>query len=351
MQNLLQTLLMTAGMAVSMQIQALAQSAPTPLLTEDQVSNILKQLDQLEGQITQNKSESLSAALSACRIGMSGDKEALDLFLNCTKLENFDKRNLKQTDFQDWRDRNMDRLKEPEFLAALRLQLEYLALTIQAQSADTPEKMAPHVTSLMAFMPKVQSTVQSSMRYKASGQVEEKSQAKGGNAPRPRPGGQSSILSRLQENVTGNVIAKAYRLDEYLKKGDWAYSPGDFNAMYDKVIVPYYLNAKPDQVPAQLDSKINAELAMKRATLSEAEFLVFQKEQYPQLLWQKATFLWGKKIQPVQSLADMLRILRENPNHPSAGNWLSALKSAVEKQKSQTPAAVTSTSTAQTEAP
>src|SRR4051812_40681107 len=76
--------------------------AAPPTLTSDQTANIMKQLEQLETQITKGRGEILGSALARFRAAMASPKEALALYLECYKLEHFDRRDLKTTDFLAW---------------------------------------------------------------------------------------------------------------------------------------------------------------------------------------------------------------------------------------------------------
>lgn len=316
----------------------LAQSAPEasselPRLTSDQTASILKQLDQIESQITKNRGESLGTALSRFRIGMNSDKDALDLYLNSYKLENFDKKNLKVTDFQEWKDRNTDRHKDPDFLMALRLQLEYLVLSIQAQDTKDINTLVP---GLQAYVPKLISAVQSTMKHSASGAIEEKNKAGkggGGGGGGNRQGGAPPILAMLRQPVKGTVIAQAYRLDEFLTRKEWEYDPTSIAGIYNSVIFPCYLKEKKEELPAQWDARINAELALRKATQSETEFQVYYYENHPQLLWSKSVYLLQRNVNPIGALAEMLKIVRDNPTHPKAADWLQELRKAVDESR------------------
>ena len=63
--------------------------------------------------------------------------------------------------------------------------------------------------------------------------------------------------------------------------------------------------------------------------MSETEFGILVKERQPELAWQKANFMLTNKVNPLQAMADMLKIVRENPTHPRAIEWLKALRDMV----------------------
>ena len=161
---LLSTLLCSATALVSAQSTApppppLTLPADAPKLTAEQTSAIMKQLDALEGVIGKNRGDILGNALARCgKAVAAGEAGALQLYLECYRIEHFERVNLKMTDYTDWVKRNVEKHKDPEFLMALWLQLDYLLLSIQAQ--DVKEKDVPTlVSSLQAFVARVQASI------------------------------------------------------------------------------------------------------------------------------------------------------------------------------------------------
>jgi hypothetical protein len=147
---------------------------PEVTLTPAQIGHILKELEKVETEIGQGRGGILGAALTKFRSAMGSESNAVSLYLECYKLENFDRKDLKQTDFMEWRDRNEARLKDENFTKGLLLQLEYLVLTIQAQNLKEQKDMGTVVPALQAFIGKAITEVQATMKHTASGAVEQK---------------------------------------------------------------------------------------------------------------------------------------------------------------------------------
>ncbi|MDI1313431.1 hypothetical protein [Prosthecobacter sp.] len=303
------------------------------ILTPAQTEHILKELEKVEAQIGKGRGSVFGVAMAKFREGMASPAAALALYLECYKLEHFDRKNLKQTDFMDWRTRNEVRLKDEDFKRALSLQLEYLVLTIQAQEIDEPSKMAPIVASVQAFLAKAITAVQGATSHSASGAVVDKD-AKGGrkgggggvggggggggggNAPA------GDILGTLRQSVATSEFAKAYSLEDFLKRKEWEYQPLGVRGIYSNIVFPYYLAEKPTELPAQWDARINAEVAMRKAIMSETEYAEYSKDTGPRMLWEKNNYLVENNVTPVVALADMLKVIQAYPSHPDAMNWL-----------------------------
>jgi hypothetical protein len=292
----------------------------------------MKQLEQLEAQITKGRGDLFTTALSRCRAAAGSEAGALALYLDCYKIEHYDKRNLKTTDFQAWKDGNEGRLKDEEFTKGLVLQLEYLVLSIQAQDADEAKEIAPLVTALQAYLPRALAAVQDSMKHTASGAVEEKDKGGrngGGRGPGRGAGGGGQLAGILRESVKQTEFARAMQLDEYLRNNEWEYSPLGIDGIYDRVILPYYLENKREEIGAQWDMRINTELALRKSSMSEAQFIEYYKERYPVMQWSKASYMLSNKVNPILALADMLRIVRDNPAHANAAQWVKELRRSV----------------------
>jgi hypothetical protein len=346
-----------------------------PPLTPEQTATIMKQIEMLETTVGKGRVDLLGAALKKFREANSNPKEAVRLWLECFKLEEYERKNLPVADFLAWKDGNSpdaQKLQDERFVNGIGLQLEYLILTIQAQDITEQKDMGPIVTALQAFIPKLVKIVDESVKHTGTGAVEiEGTPQKDGQGRRPinggdgeRPGGKGARraataasgggtgnLGRaagelgqvLNEQVNSSLFCRAYLIENLLKRAEWSYSPIDVPRIYETVIFPYYLATKPEELPAQWDHRINAELALRKIVMSETEFGLEYKERHPALLWQKATFMLERNLNPLQAVADMLKVVRENPNHSNATIWLQQIRSLVTQGQQQAPSPGTPT--------
>lgn len=147
-------------------------------------------------------------------------------------------------------------------------------------------------------------------------------------------------MGALRQSVKGTEFASAYLLDGYLNRKSWVYSPLDVEGIYSNVIFPYYLTEKSAEVSAQWDARINAELALRKAFMSEAEFNLYYKEEGPRLQWAKNLFLLTNNLNAVNALADMLKVIQGNPNHPDASKWLGEFRDIVKEVSAPDPGPV-----------
>lgn len=301
-------------------------------LTMEQTASILRQLEQIDSAIAKNRDSTLGGALARCIKAESSQKDTMDLYMNCYRFEHFDKLNLTAKDFTEWAKNNEDKLKDAEFLYGLWLQLEYLVICIKAQDA---ENLTPLIGSLQNFIQKAVVAVQNASSNSPDGPLKDK--PKGGSVKIPRKSATGQLVARLRENVRQSEFSKALQLKNFLKREDWEYEPLALGDIYEKIILPYYLEKKPADLAGQWDNRIKAELALKQALSTEAEYALFFKEQQPVMIWKKSKYLLEHNITPVPALASMLQVVRENPTHANAPDWVREVRQAVNNAQPPSP--------------
>jgi hypothetical protein len=328
--------LLAAALATAASAQIVIPAVPEKpqpeykvILTEAQTERILKELDKVEALIGKGRGGVFAAALAKFREGLASPSAALGLYLECYKLEHFDRKNLKMADFTDWRNKNEAKLKDEDFKRALLLQLEYLVLTIQGQDIEQPKKMAPIVTAIQAFLGKEVIAIQGTTTHSASGAVADKDSKGGRRGGNNVPAG--DILGTLRQSVADSIFAKAYSLDDFLKREEWEYEPLNVKGIYNNIIFPYFLAEKPTDLPAQWDARIATEVAIRKALMSETEYNEYNRDAGPRLLWEKGNYLVLNDVNAVNAMADMLKVIQTYPSHPDANSWLKEFRELVQK--------------------
>lgn len=316
-------------------------SAPSIKLTDSQIQVIKQQLEQLEKDVSKNRNSSLGAAVSALQKAMGSEADARDLYMACYKGVHFERRDLKESDYIEWKTKNQAKLKDPEFLMGLRLQAEYLVLSIQAQEAKEIDSIIP---KLQDFIAKELATVSSTVKRGNGGAVtfDKKSttstSTKTGRVQHSI--GSPQVLDMLRRNVKASEFAKYYMLDEFLKNKDWEYQPMDFPGIYRNVVFPFYREKKPSELAAQWDTMIKYEFSLEEASRAETDYGIFYKERLPERQWEKANDLFRSNINSVGALADMIKIVRDNPTHPKAAEWLRKIRETVNGSQGDIPPSV-----------
>ncbi|MGJ8644187.1 MAG: hypothetical protein ACSHX9_12330 [Luteolibacter sp.] len=192
-------------------LTAVATAVFTPLyaqeLSDVDRETLLERLEKIRETADSTADSRFRTAISAYRAAMVSNDTAIDFYLKCVEKVDFEDRNKDSGDFRDWKRKHSDRLSDKDFSTALRQQLRWLMLTLEAASDDA---------DLEALAPRASEAVDSIL-----------SQAK--DLQRYR-----DVLS---DSVTGTVFAKAYELNS-VKAEKWPLSPIPIQAVYEQVILP-----------------------------------------------------------------------------------------------------------------
>lgn len=323
MKSILPLLLTTLPLALSAQTTpAAAPAAETaPKLTEQQVISVLGQLKQLEADILAKRGSNLSSILAKLNEGLSSDQAATKLYTDCEVLVNSERKEESKAEARaraEQIERAMERkgkaggagnTDEGDNGVGLRFGLRYLIMTLEAHEAKDEDfkKMVPklqaYINELVAAAPK--------LKGRAFGMV-----------------------NRVCGN--GSPIVEAFQLERYLTREGWSPSPTNIGAMYNTTILPIAEEEAKDSLPSLWDSRINADVAFRKEAMTEPEFILWGQNELPALRWERASYLYEKGPSAINAMADMLKLIKENPSHADAPTWVSDLRGLI-NESSPTP--------------
>jgi hypothetical protein len=299
----------------------------TPVLTQQQVDTIVKQLAELEKTIAAQRSTNLGAILQKLRTAATSDAAALALYEDCETLV-ADRRALTRDDKKAREDqikRQADRNKndkgavvkeEGDFGTAVRLQLRYLILSLQAHETKDKEQLLPDI---LGYLQDVAASAEK-LKGRAGAYLATPLRA-GGGGGRRGPGGGGG-----QGN---NPFVAAFQLEPYLDNPEWSMEPLDFGNIYEKSVFPTYREKKKSELGTQWDARMSAEAALRKGSISEAEFAIWQQTALLDIKWLKLKDVYANGDKPVNALADMLAMIRDNPGHPDSPKWLDEFRGLV----------------------
>jgi hypothetical protein len=256
---------------------------------------------------------------------MSSDDQALELYLNCYERVNYDEQQKKTQEFREWKRKEADRLSDPNFRKALRIQLSWLVLTLQA-AAEKPD------------MPKL------------TRDAEEIVDAIFHEAEKL-----ASQEQLLGQSVLSTVFARTYEIN-HVKVDNWPASPTQLEEVYEKLILPPLRN--PAHLPAlrtEWIKRIQEESAKRQfwgrpdgrrpggAPPSAPDYEKFLAEGLPQLQWTMEVDLFNHGDEAGAAVR-MLALLEKNINHPNAREWGEQFKTLLKpKAPAVAPAATAGT--------
>ena len=298
-------------------LPAFGQEPAAPqTLTPEQLTNVLKQITQLEDQIAAMRDGRLAAALQKIRAGVASPRDALNLFMECDKIVNADRKELdkaearRRQEMMERREKNDNAEDDGQFSQAVQLGLKYLALTLEANELKAEDKAA--------MIPKLQAYIQELVA----------------SAPNLRGRSLQYLASAVNDR---NPIVDALRLSPFTKPRDWSPQAMDIGGMYKNTLLPTAEKYKPELLPTLWTERINAESALRKETMPAPEYELWLQDDVPALRWERASYLVEKGPSKINAMADMLALIKEFPGHADAPGWLSELRKSLNEVAPEAP--------------
>jgi hypothetical protein len=192
-------------------------------LTVEQIQSLKARLKSLKDNLSSHITSRNVSAGQAFAAAAADPRAAVELYLNCVKIVEYDREGLPETDFRAWRENQTDRMKDPQFVTSLQQQLRYLTLSCQA--AESEDK-AQVFGSLMSYVDSLSNLTE-------------------------MPTG------AMTQSVANSVFAKAYYLERLLGSAEnWEPTPINIAGIYSRTIMPYLREKDPASLMNAWDKRI-----------------------------------------------------------------------------------------------
>lgn len=284
-------------------------TATLPLAAQEALSPsdreaLLERLEKIREEADSKVDARFRNAIAAFKNAMANPNSALDLYLKCEEMVNFDEMKRKNVDFREWKRANTDKFSDAGFRLALQQQLRWLSLTLEAASEE------PDRDKLAADAAKVVEAIVA--------QAEEL----------------SAHRDIVQQAVTSSVFARAYDVNG-LKLENWPLSPAPLAAVYQQVLLPPLRRADRIQAlkatwtkrmvheSSLLDAWSGNPGEKKKAGVRSPAYDKFVAETLPKLQWDAETDLFKAGDERGAAIR-MLTHIEENLSHESAPQWAEA---------------------------
>ena len=272
---------------------------------------LLEKIKELQEGSNERVGARYTTANSAFRSAIQSDSAAHALYLNCVEKVQFEDQQKSGSDFRDWKRRHNDRTDTPAFRRALRHQLNWLLLTLQA--ASEPDESGKMWAKALDHIDTI---------FKDAEDLE----------------GSQHLL---RQNVLNTVFAEAYSIDN-IDMTDWPTSPLQLEAVYDGLVLPALRGVKTlgelDQAwekrilhegsLIQAWDKPKKGLARPEHSAAMEKFLLVRR---PELQWQKQMDFFWVGDQKGASLR-MLKHIETHATHRDCAKWIAEFQSAVKGQ-------------------
>jgi len=331
-------------------IRAPAQSSgpSTAVLTDDETARIMADITAVQREFAKTKKEVLASALERFRTAARGDAQATDFFLASWRVVNLDRKPAATKEEQEarakgeWQAKALASAGEAASPTVLRLQLQLLVLMLEARVpaadgrkvADAAGVLRNYMQGVISILPAAAAapTEDPAEKRNAPGRRGRRSNDDDDRAEdRERLRRKGGALRGLRHDVMDTLFASAYNLGAYFEPpAQWPRSPADFHAAYANIILPALLAGKKEDLPAAWDERLRGETLLQQATLPPDAFASWGAGGYRDLCWSKWLDLLSHGVNATSATAELVKIVRENPSHPSLKRWIADLAKVAE---------------------
>ncbi|MDB6078485.1 MAG: hypothetical protein JWO82_2232 [Akkermansiaceae bacterium] len=294
-------------------IPLLAIAAHADPLKDADREALLERLDKLSDAADAKVDARFKVAVGAFRAAMASDSATMDLYLKCVEKVEYEDNYKKSQDFRDWKRKEAETLEKGGFRAALRYQLGWLLLTLEAASS---KGKPPGINARMESM--VDSIYADADKLKDG-------------------------HDELAKSATDSVFAKAYDLHD-VKVEDWPGSPIELNAVFLRNLIPPYRSSshipelraewakyiKYEGIAAEKwphEREEDKRVGTKEAIRS-SEYDKFLAEKMPALMWDMEVDAFKSGDQKVASTR-MLAHIEKYVTHNKAPAWTKQFRKLV----------------------
>ncbi len=280
-----------------------SQGDPKGLSDADR-KELMEKLEEIREAAERSSKDRFGAALVAFRDAVKSDSAAHDLYLKCVEKVDFVDEKKGSQEFREWKRKHKEKKDTVAFRRALRHQLNWLLLSIEA--CVKPEEIDSFGVKALEKMGAIMDDH---------------------DVLKPQQG-------LLKKNVLSSVYAKAYDINGLEAKG-WPLSPLDVGKIYDKVVMPPLRNAASvSRLRLAWKKRIDHEgmtlknwsdlpdsnrVGMKKDLLPP-EFEKWKEDGYVQLQWDMEMDCYESGDE-VDSASNMLILLTKYIKHKKSLEW------------------------------
>lgn len=281
-------------------------SAQEKSLSETDRELLLEKLKEIQETSNSAVIGRFGVAMAAFKEGMQSDTTAHDLYLKCIEKVRFEDEAKKTNEFREWKRQHKERTDTAGFRRALRHQLYWLVLTLEAaQTKEDIPKMGPRGITVLEAILKDATVLK----------------------------GQERLLSG---KALDSVFADAYGINN-ISLPSWPTSPLDIATIYDVMVLP---SLRTPETLADLRQgwlkRIEHEGLIPESWTNEGSDGKDRKPAFEkwlvngryELTWAMEVDLFNNGDQRGAALR-MLEHLKKNLSHQSAPKWISQFTSLV----------------------
>ncbi len=288
------------------------------------IAQMLQALRQLREQTTTKTKADKIRAIQEVNSAAASGEAAVNAWEKAVMATQFDGVTKEATAFKGWRDGEGEALKAPEAKNAARLYFQWLSLTLQRSSGVLTKDLLPAIVNytkeLAADQAAMENLADSLKREKEKDDGKHGMQRKSNDAEV-----QKMHAQILQKPLGGSTVVQWLKLGEWVNVEKWEGTPGNFDGIFEKIILPELRATRDQRALEYWDIKIKREADKASQSKLEFERDKHNTQRLPTLLWKRAVEM-GNVGMRNRAATEMFNIVRKYPTHPDAMEWMTKLE-------------------------
>ena len=293
--------------------------------------SLLKELHRLRDQQNLESNKSRQSALKDVISAANNPERAILLWEEAIRVVQFSGAPKENSVFRDWKEKEGDAFNAPLVRNAARLYFMWLSLTIQRDGGTPVKDLLPQVlayTKELVTQDQAVSALEDMIK-------QEKEAPKPAKPVPPPPVGvhhkaTHDQIKKMHDTIfrrpiDGSPVVQWLRLKDFINAEGWEKQPSNFDGIYNSIILPEFRLNRDPKALEYWDLKYNREAEVAARTKLAFEVEKFTTLRRPVLMWSRAEEMLaiGHKN---RALTEMLSVIRANPLHPEAANWVVKLE-------------------------
>jgi hypothetical protein len=313
--------------------QAPAQSGDTPPIDLNQLREALRTLKTEQAQIARSRREQVfhdvrAAAASGSAAGAAWEEAVRRMYLDAAGREG--------PQFRDWKEKNGSALNQKEAQNAARLYFSWLALTLQRALGVPAKEILPQVVAHTQELT-AHEAVMAAFQERAK---HAKELIDSGRQRRDKNNNDDAVMKLhdqiLKRPLAAGSPAQAYNLGPLLDVENWETTPGNYDGIFQKIILPELRASRDPRLIEYWEMKLKREEEEATRSRLATDMDKFTRMRRPQLLWQRAQdlLLIGQRN---RAYGEMFNLVKTHSAHPDAAEWIRTLEELLSPAASPSP--------------
>jgi hypothetical protein len=335
-------------------VAAAPAAAPLTDAPAPDTAQVLDALAKLKAQNEATIKQRRSSAYDIVKAAAASGDKAVALWKDAVKATQFDGADDETSKMRQWRDSTGEALNSKEAHAAAKLHMVWLFYTLQHHAGVSRKELLPLVIDYTNQL----SAHGQTMENFGESLDKQKERAASGKGGARRDAAEDTAIKRAQEGllntpVSSSPVAKYLGLEDILPRGAgqndrmarsvakllgagapkqqddaWPMTPGDLDGIHRSIILPEYRETRDPRILEYWDFVIKRETDGVTKRGVDYEQQRFQQIRRPELLWSRAQDLREIGLKN-RAILEMLAVIKANPVHPQAKEWIAEVQSLV----------------------